>query len=68
MWVSTRERLPSIADGIEDSGGDVVVLVMMKYAHGNYPELKPISLISKDTFNVAKYYPYWMPIHEVKHD
>ena len=28
----------------------------------------PISLISKDTFNVAKYYPYWMPIHEVEHD
>ena len=62
-WVSTKDFLPTERDGIEGAGGDIVVLAMTKFAHGYYPEVKPVKEIRG-----AKYFPYWMPIHEVKHD
>ena len=65
-WVSTKDFLPTERDGIQGAGGDIVVLAMAKFAHGYYPEVKPVKEI-RDARG-AKYFPYWMKIQEIEHD
>lgn len=61
MWINTKDKLPTAADGEKDSG-DVWVFISLNYpSHHQYT-----SAYWQDVVCNINIYPYWMKILELE--